>query len=59
MGDLEREAPPVILDDPPERSEFSLNRFPLLWTFVQENYEPPRVIDGIAVYLRRSAGTAP
>jgi hypothetical protein len=59
MGDLEREAPRVILDDPPERSGFSLDRYPMLRTFVQENYDTPRVIDGVAVYVRRDAGTAP
>jgi len=55
LSDLEREKPRVILDDPPDRSGFSIDRYPILATFVHTYYEPARTIDGFCVYLRKAS----
>ena len=53
MQDLETERPRVIIDDAPEYSNFTLDRYPLLLAFVREHYEPAQEMDGLSVYLRQ------
>lgn len=54
LGDLRAERPRVIIDDAPGESRFTLDRYPALYTYVQENYEPCRLMDGLCVYLRKA-----
>ena len=55
LRDLRAERPRVIIDDAPGQSRFTLDRYPALSMFVQENYEPCRLMDGLCVYLRKAA----
>ena len=54
MHDLETERPRVIIDDVPERSNFTLDHYAPLLRLVREQYEPGQHIDGFSVYLRKS-----
>jgi hypothetical protein len=54
LQDLRAERPRVIIDDAPDKSRFTLDRYPVLSTYVQENYEPCRLMDGLCVYLRKA-----
>jgi hypothetical protein len=56
LSDLEIERPPVIVDDVPGPSNFTIDHYPALFAFVREHYEPPRVMDGLCVYLRKDEG---
>jgi hypothetical protein len=54
LHDLEKEPPPVIVDDVPGRFNFSIDHYPALIAFVRQHYEPAQVMDGLCVYLRRA-----
>ena len=53
IADLESERPKIIVDDAPDRSNFTLDHYPALSAFVRANYEPGRMMDGFCVYLRK------
>jgi hypothetical protein len=55
LQDLRAERPRVIIDDAPGKSRFTLDRYPPLSMYVQENYEPCRLMDGLCVYLRKAS----
>lgn len=53
MSDLAAEKPKVIVDDQPENSAFTLDRYPPLRLLVAQHYGPCIRADGFCVYLRR------
>jgi hypothetical protein len=53
MHDLEAERPPLIIDDTPARSSFTIDHYPELAAFVARSYEPCQVVESFCVYVRR------
>jgi hypothetical protein len=51
LSDLRSAPPRLIIDDPPGRSEWALERLPQLASFLA-GYRPCKVIDDLCVYLR-------
>ncbi|HUC76499.1 MAG TPA: glycosyltransferase family 39 protein [Vicinamibacterales bacterium] len=54
LQDLRQEKPRLIVDDAPERSNFTIGHYPPLSAFVRAYYEPGQTIDGFCVYVRKS-----
>ncbi len=55
MADLNAAQPKVIVDDTPENSAFTLDRYPPLRTFVEQGYGPCVRADGLCVYIRKAS----
>jgi hypothetical protein len=53
LKDLETERPRIIVDDAPDRSNFTIDHYAALLAFVRANYEPGQMMDGFCVYLRK------
>ena len=54
LEDLEAEKPRLIVDDAPERSNFTIDHYPLLSAFVRTYYDSGRTLDGFCVYVRKA-----
>ena len=54
LKDLEAEKPRLIVDDAPERSNFTIDHYPPLSTFVRTYYEAGQMMDGFCVYVRKA-----
>jgi len=54
LEDLEAEKPLVIVDDAPERSNFTIDHYPPLAAFVRAHYDSGRMMDGFCVYVRKA-----
>ncbi len=55
MADLSVAQPKLIVDDTPENSAFTLDRYPLLRAFVARGYGPCVRADGFCVYIRHAS----
>jgi 4-amino-4-deoxy-L-arabinose transferase-like glycosyltransferase len=53
MRELGAQKPRLIIDDTPDRSRWTVDRYPELAPFVAEYYDACRVIDNLCVYLRK------
>jgi hypothetical protein len=53
LNDLQTGKPRIIVDDAPGGSNFTIDRYPPLAAFVAEHYDPPQLLDGLAVYVRK------
>lgn len=54
MSDLRAARPKLIVDDTPEDSAFTLDRYPPLRDFVERHYGPCQRVDGFCVYARNA-----
>ena len=54
LQDLQEEKPRLIVDDAPDRSNFTIGHYPPLSAFVRAYYEPGQTIDGFCVYVRKA-----
>jgi hypothetical protein len=54
LQDLQTEKPRLIVDDAPDRSNFTIGHYPPLSAFVRAYYEPGQTIDGFCVYVRKA-----
>jgi hypothetical protein len=54
LQDLQKEKPRLIVDDAPDRSNFTIGHYPPLSAFVRAYYEPGQTIDGFCVYVRKA-----
>jgi hypothetical protein len=55
MADLQDARPKLIVDDTPEDSAFTLDRYPPLRAFVARDYGPCVRTDGLCVYIRNAS----
>jgi hypothetical protein len=52
LRDFSSAPPRLIIDDPPGRSEWALDRYPRVASLLA-NYHPCQIADDLCVYLRK------